>query len=90
MGGIGILAYGLLIFDPGIEIEPLIVQRITTLTPFPVEYARISRTRDGAPTEGRAFFARPLSNDLLKLFDMGTRFLLSMISHAQQVACRRN
>ena len=47
---IGILAYGSLIGDPGAEIDPLVVTRIETLTPFPVEYARLSATRGGAPT----------------------------------------
>jgi hypothetical protein len=47
---VGILAYGSLIADPGVEIRPLIVRRIDTLTPFPVEYARFSSTRGGAPT----------------------------------------
>lgn len=49
-GTIGILAYGSLIADPGMEIEPLIVRRIEATTPFPVEYARLSGTRGGAPT----------------------------------------
>jgi len=44
---IGILAFGSLIQDPGPELEPRIVMRIKTLTPFPVEYARISRTTRG-------------------------------------------
>ncbi len=47
---VGILAYGSLIADPGVEIEPLIGGRIDTLTPFPVEYARFSATRGGGPT----------------------------------------
>lgn len=47
---IGILAYGSLIADPGVEIHPLVVERIETITPFPVEYARFSATRGGAPT----------------------------------------
>lgn len=47
---VGILAYGSLIADPGVEIGPLIVRRIETLTPFPVEFARFSMTRGGAPT----------------------------------------
>jgi hypothetical protein len=47
---VGILAYGSLIADPGVEIDPLIVRRIETLTPFPVEFGRISATRGGAPT----------------------------------------
>lgn len=47
---VGILAYGSLIADPGVEIGPLVVRRIETLTPFPVEFGRISATRGGAPT----------------------------------------
>lgn len=47
---IGILAYGSLINDPGDEIEPLIIDRKNCLTPFPIEYARTSRSRHGAPT----------------------------------------
>lgn len=50
MRSIGILAYGSLICDPGIEITPLIKQRIKTMTPFPVEFARYSKSRGGAPT----------------------------------------
>ncbi|GAA4131236.1 hypothetical protein ACFFTN_26415 [Aminobacter aganoensis] len=49
-GAVGILAYGSLIGDPGAEIEPAITSRIACLTPFPVEFARQSRTRKGAPT----------------------------------------
>ena len=47
---IGILAYGSLISDPGKEIEPLIVKRVETKTPFTVEFARLSRKRGNAPT----------------------------------------
>jgi len=48
---IGILAFGSLIQDPGPELESRIAMRIKTVTPFPVEYARLSRkTRGGAPT----------------------------------------
>jgi hypothetical protein len=36
--------------DPGPEIGPLITLRIPTTTPFPVEYARLSEKRGGAPT----------------------------------------
>lgn len=50
MSSIGILAYGSLINDPGTKVSPLIVRRIATLTPFPVEYARLSGKRGGAPT----------------------------------------
>lgn len=48
---VGILAYGSLNDDPGEEIKPLIAGRVTGVTtPFSVEFARKSRTRDGAPT----------------------------------------
>jgi cation transport regulator ChaC len=47
---IGILAYGSLIDNPGNEIQPLIVAKISCSTPFKVEYARKSRTRGFAPT----------------------------------------
>ena len=51
MTAIGILAYGSLIDDPGVEIEPLIISRIRDVdTPFSIEFARSSSTRDGAPT----------------------------------------
>ena len=47
---IGILAYGSLIDEPGLEIEQLIIHRINCLTPFKVEYARKSGTRGDGPT----------------------------------------
>lgn len=48
---IGILAYGSLIPDPGAEIAPVIVRRITGVeTPFSIEFSRSSRVRDRAPT----------------------------------------
>jgi len=48
---IGILAYGSLIEDSGDEIKPLIEDRIKDVkTPFKIEFARTSTTRDGAPT----------------------------------------
>jgi hypothetical protein len=47
---VGILAYGSLIGDPGLEIEPHITRRISCHTPFKVEFARTSRTRNGGPT----------------------------------------
>jgi hypothetical protein len=50
LASVGILAYGSLISDPGVEISPMIVKRIPTRTPFSVEYARFSTTRGGAPT----------------------------------------
>lgn len=51
MQSIGILAYGSLIDDPGVEISPLISKRISGIkTPFKIEFARSSKSRDGAPT----------------------------------------
>ncbi len=47
---IGILAYGSLIDDPGEELSPIIEMRKNVETPFKVEYARSSSSRDGAPT----------------------------------------
>ena len=48
---IGILAYGSLIPNPGAEIAPVTVRRITGVeTPFRIEFSRSSRVRDGAPT----------------------------------------
>lgn len=48
---IGILAYGSLIEDPGKELRPLIRRTLRDiLTPFSVEFARSSSSRDGAPT----------------------------------------
>ena len=51
MSRVGILAYGSLIEEPGKEIEPLIRERKEGIqTPFSIEFARSSSTRDGAPT----------------------------------------
>jgi hypothetical protein len=51
MSRIGILAYGSLIDDPGKELGPLIHERVSNIeTPFSVEFARSSSSRDGAPT----------------------------------------
>ncbi|WP_029914773.1 hypothetical protein [Pelobacter seleniigenes] len=51
MSRVGILAYGSLIEDPGKEIVPLICERKEGIeTPFSIEFARSSSTRDGAPT----------------------------------------
>lgn len=47
---VGILAYGSLIDNPGIELGPLIVDRIPCETPFKVEFARVSASRNNAPT----------------------------------------
>lgn len=51
MPRIGIMAYGSLIDDPGDELGPLVTECIADIqTPFSVEFARTSSTRDGAPT----------------------------------------
>jgi hypothetical protein len=51
MTTIGILAYGSLIEDPGIELSPLIVERkMGVETPFRIEFARSSSLRCNAPT----------------------------------------
>ena len=51
MNTIGILAYGSLIEDPGIEISPFILERRTGVeTPFCIEFARSSSSRSNAPT----------------------------------------
>jgi hypothetical protein len=47
---IGILAFGSIVDQPGTELEAATVRLIDVETPFMVEYARSSRTRDGAPT----------------------------------------
>jgi len=46
----GILAYGSLLADPGEEIAAATEGRTRVTTPFPVEYARSSKRRAGAPT----------------------------------------
>ena len=51
MANIAILAFGSLIGDPGEEIGPLIRDRVKGVrTPFSIEFARSSGTRDGGPT----------------------------------------
>ncbi len=48
---VGIVAFGSLLDEPGAELEARIARRIEGIeTPFAVEFARSSRTRDGAPT----------------------------------------
>jgi hypothetical protein len=48
---VGVIAYGSLIADPGDELRALEAERRTGLrTPFRVEYARSSTSRDKAPT----------------------------------------
>ena len=51
MHHIGILAYGSLITDPGDELLESTQRVVDNIrTPFKVEFARSSKTRDGAPT----------------------------------------
>ncbi len=51
MSRIAILAFGSLIEEPGQAIGPRIRERISgARTPFSIEFARSSSTRDGAPT----------------------------------------
>jgi hypothetical protein len=69
MSRIGILAYGSLIREPGQVIAPLISWRIPTTTPFPVEYARLSRTRGGAPTVAPHPSGGHVIAELLVLFE---------------------
>jgi hypothetical protein len=67
---IGVLAYGSLIDDPGPELAAKIKMRLKTLTPFPVEYARISSgTRAGAPTLVPHHSGCPVSAEILVLDD---------------------
>lgn len=47
---IGILAFGSLIDNPGEEIKKIEISRIDCKTPFNIEFARISSSRDKAPT----------------------------------------
>jgi hypothetical protein len=47
---VAILAFGSLADEPGDDLRSVIVRRVAVQTPFPVEFARSSRTRHGAPT----------------------------------------
>jgi predicted RNase H-like nuclease len=49
-GRIGILGYGSIVSNPGWEIEQATEEKLDTVTPFLVEYARSSGGRGGAPT----------------------------------------
>jgi hypothetical protein len=66
---IGILAFGSLIADPGKELLPKITMRIKTLTPFGVEYGRLSQTRGGAPTLVPHQLGAPVEGEILVLDD---------------------
>lgn len=65
MSEVGILAYGSLIREPGIEIEPLIARRIPTKTPFGVEYGRLSQGRGGGPTVVPHTLGKPVTAEIL-------------------------
>ncbi len=67
MSRIGILAYGSLISDPGIELGPQIADRIPTSTPFPVEYGRYSNSRGGGPTVVPHSSGEPVRAEVLVL-----------------------
>jgi hypothetical protein len=69
MGGISILAYGSLISDPGPEIGKRVSDEIQTMTPFPVEYVWISRTRGGAPTVAPHNCGKPVKAKVFVLQD---------------------
>jgi hypothetical protein len=47
---VGILAFGSIAEEPGTKLAAAVTRRIEVQTPFAVEFARSSRTRDGAPT----------------------------------------
>ena len=47
---LGILAFGSLIDNPGHEISKIEIDRIDCETPFKIEFARVSTSRDNAPT----------------------------------------
>lgn len=80
---VGMLAYGSLIADPGVEIVPLIAGRIASRTPFSVEYARFSRTRGGAPTVVPHSFGSAVKAEVLILDDAVT------VTEAQSLLWRR-
>lgn len=67
MNDVGILAYGSLIRDPGIEIADSITRRVRVQTPFGVEFGRYSKTRGGAPTLVPRPRGRPVSAEILVL-----------------------
>ncbi len=64
---IGILAYGSLINEPGPEITPRIRMRLSTTTPFSVEYGRYSQKRGGAPTVVPHVKGAPVPAEILVL-----------------------
>jgi hypothetical protein len=82
--GVGILAFGSIVEHPGAELAAATAQRVEAETPFAVEFARSSRTRDGAPTlvpvnDGGAH----ISASVLVLDDSVT------VADARAMLCRR-
>lgn len=68
MGLIGIYAYGSLLADPG-GLAPHIVDRRPMESPWPIEYARSSSGRGGAPTLTIHMRGAPVLGQLLVLND---------------------
>jgi hypothetical protein len=64
---VGVLAYGSLVSDPGTEMRPVLMRRIPTITPFPVEYGRLSATRGGGPTVVPHSFGKPVKAEVFVL-----------------------
>ena len=77
---VGILAFGSLIQDLGEELQSKIFMRMKTKTPFPVEYARSSTTRGGAPTLVPHGNGSPVAAEILVLNDeVTTEHALDML-----------
>ena len=68
-GCVGVLAYGSLVSDPGPEMRPVLMRRTPTMTPFPVEYGRLSATRGGAPTLVPHSSGKPVKAEVFVLSD---------------------
>ena len=49
MNKLAVYGYGSVLVDAGPELQPLILDRIPFPSPRPVEYARLSKSRGGAP-----------------------------------------
>jgi hypothetical protein len=86
---VGILAYGSLISNPEYELASHVVAQIPIQTPFPVEYARSSCGRSGAPTlvpvpEG---IARPVDGVILLLDEgISERTAMNML-YRREINC---
>ena len=64
---IGIYGYGSLLTDAGADIAPRIVQRLSFLSPWPIEYARSSRAWGDGPTLVIHHGGKPLRGEILVL-----------------------